>query len=600
MMAERSASGALWETVPADPRIAMGIVEETGMPIALALVLAGRGITRENIRSWLDPKIRDLMPDPSEFSGMDAMVDRLATAVRAKEKIGIFGDYDVDGASSAALLALIFRALGLEASIHIPDRFAEGYGPNLPALLELKKQGCGLIITVDCGITAHGPIAAAGEAGIDVLVIDHHIAGPELPAALSVVNPNRLEDSGAYGYLCAAGVAFMVMAGLLRRLRQDGEFTKDRPEPALMNCLDLVALATIADVVPLKGLNRAFVRAGLKVMAKRERPGLGALADMARMDGPPDTYALGFILGPRINAGGRIGDSSLGVSLLTTNSDDEAQITAQQLDTLNERRREIEKDVTAAAAAMLENQKDNVFLLAHGEGWNQGVVGISAGRIREMFGRPAAVVSVTTGADGRRIGKASARSMAPFRLGAAIMAASQKGLLIAGGGHDMAAGFTLDMDMLEPFAQFMAQRAKADFGAGGLVISHSIDAPIGAGHCSLELLDWLDQSGPFGSGFPEPRFCLDQVMIESFRTMGQDKSHLAMRLKDATGQVDAVAFRVAGTPLAAALGAATDGRPLQVLGRVSRNRYQGQVKVQFIIEDVRDHQVKRVAGSNLE
>jgi len=600
MTVERSASGALWETVPADPRIAMGIVEETGMPIALALVLAGRGITRDDVGSWLDPKIRDLMPDPSVFTGMQAMVERLARAVHAKEKIGIFGDYDVDGASSAAVLALTFRSLGLEVGIHIPDRFAEGYGPNLPALLELKKQGCGLIITVDCGITAHAPIAAAGEAGIDVLIIDHHIAGPELPAALAVVNPNRLEDSGAYGYLCAAGVAFMVMAGLLRRLRQEGMFTQDKPEPALMNCLDLVALATIADVVPLRGLNRAFVRSGLKVMAGRERPGLVALADTARMDGPPDALALGFILGPRINAGGRIGDSSLGVSLLTTMSEDEALMIAQQLDQLNERRRDIEKDVTAAAAAMLVKQEDDIFLLAHGEGWNQGVVGISAGRIREMFGRPAAVVSVTKGADGRRIGKASARSMAPFRLGAAIMAATQKGLLIAGGGHDMAAGFTLDMEMLEPFHEFMEQRAKADFGKDGPVVAHCVDAPIGAGHCSLELLDWLDQAGPFGSGFPEPRFCLDHVTIEGFRTMGRDKSHLAMRLKDGAGQVDAVAFRVAGTPLAAGLLAATDGRPMQVLGRVSRNRYQGQVKVQFIIEDAREYRPVPAMGANHE
>jgi len=566
----------------------MGIAEETGMPLALALVLAGRGITREDAQNWLDPKIRDLMPEPSVFTGMDAMVDRLAKAVQTKEKIGIFGDYDVDGASSAALLTLVFRSLGLDVGIHIPDRFAEGYGPNLPALLELKKQGCELIITVDCGITAHGPIEAAQKAGIDVLIIDHHIAGPDLPAALAVVNPNRLEDSGAYGHLCAAGVAFMVMAGLLRRLRQDGVFTHDRPEPALMECLDLVALATIADVVPLRGLNRAFVRAGLKVMARRDRPGLVALADTARMDAPPDVYALGFILGPRINAGGRIGDSSLGVSLLTSPDEAEALIMAQELDALNSRRREIEEEVTIAATAMLEQKEDRIFLLAHGEGWNQGVVGISAGRIRERFGRPAAVMSVSTGADGRRIGKASARSMAPFRLGAAIMAASQKGLLIAGGGHDMAAGFTLDMEKLPAFQEFMEERAKADFGREGPVVAHSLDAPIGAGHCSLELLGWLDQVGPFGSGFPEPRFCLDHVRVEGFRTMGREKTHLAMRLKDATGQVDAVAFRVAGTPLAAALQSATDGRPMQVLGRVSRNRYQGQVKVQFLIEDARE------------
>jgi len=600
MTAELSASGAVWESVPVDPRIAEGIVEATGMPIALALVLAGRGITREDVTAWLDPKIRDLMPDPSIFTGMGEMIDRLAAAVRAGEKIGIFGDYDVDGASSAAILALIFRALGLDFSVHIPDRFAEGYGPNLPALLDLKSSGCALIITVDCGITAHAPIAAARQAGVDVLIIDHHIAGPELPDALAVVNPNRLEDNGAYGYLCAAGVAFMVLAGLLRRLRQDGFFTPARPEPALMDCLDLVALATIADVVPLKGLNRAFVRAGLKVMARRERPGLVALADMARMDAPPDVYALGFILGPRINAGGRIGDSSLGVSLLTSTDEAEVQAIAQELDALNERRRVIEKEVTTAAAGMLSRQQDRPFMIAHGDGWNQGVIGISAGRIREMFSRPAAVMSVSIDQDGRRIGKASARSMAPFRLGAAVIAACQKGLLIAGGGHDMAAGFTLDMDNLEHFQDFMDERARADFGRDGPRVAHRLDAPIGAGHCTLEMLDWLDQAGPFGSGFPQPCFCLDHARVEGFRTMGRDKTHLAMRLADSSGQVDAVAFGVAGTPLAAALQAATDGRPMRILGRISRNRYQGQDKVQFLITDAQDHQRGAVQAEQRE
>lgn len=567
--------------------IADGLVDHTGMPLALAMVLAGRGITKDVVDTWLNPKIGALMQDPSILTDMDRTAERLAEAVRSGEKIGIFGDYDVDGACSAAVLHDVLAPLGCDVSIHIPDRFNEGYGPNLPALMKLKDRGCSLIVTVDCGITAHGPIAAAVEAGVDVLIIDHHIAGPDLPKAYAVVNPNRLEDDGSYRYLAAAGVCFLVMVALLRLLRNTGYFD-DTPEPNLMKSLDLVALATVCDVVPMEGLNRAYIRVGLEVMARRQRDGLAALADVSRLTAVPDVQALGFMLGPRINAGGRIGNSQLGVGLLTTRDVGEAARMAAELDALNTRRKAIEQDVTQAAIAQLEGRGTAMVMMAADEGWNQGVIGISAGRVKEHFGCPAAVISITTSAEGKRIGKASARSVAPFRLGAAVIAAAQHGLLIAGGGHDMAAGFTIDMDKLPEFQRFMNDRAAADFGTDGPAVERQVDAPLSAGAANLTLLDWMEKAGPFGTGFPDPRFMISSARVAGLRTMGAESAHMAMRINDGSGQVDAVLFRAKGTALGEALLAAQDGRPVDVLGRLNRNRYQGRETVQFLIEDLRN------------
>ena len=584
-MSELSVTGAVWREVDTSPALVDGLVSATGMPIAVAMMAAGRGLRRDDIATWIDPKIRDLMPDPSTMTDMDVLVDRLAEAVRQQEKIGVFGDYDVDGACSAAILHDILTPLGCDVTVHIPDRYNEGYGPNLPALIKLKESGCSLIVTVDCGITACGPVADAVDQGLDVLIIDHHIAGPDLPRAHAVVNPNRLEDDGSLGHLAAAGVCFMVMAGLLRKLRQDGMF-EARTEPSLMESLDLVALATVCDVVPLLGLNRAFIRAGLAIMAQRQRHGLAALADVAGLDRAPDIQALGFILGPRINAGGRIGDSSLGVNLLTTRDETDAHRIAGELDALNTRRKEIERDVTAASIAQLEGA-DDVVLMAASEGWPHGVVGISASRLKSHFDRPAAVISIETSQEGKRLGKGSARSLAPFKIGNAVIAACQNGLLMAGGGHDMAAGFTLDMDNLQAFQEFMNDRAKQDFGLDNPVIEREVAAPLGANAANLGMLDWLDRLGPYGTGFPEPSFLLKHVMIDGLRSMGGNGSHRSMRLKDQTGSVKAVAFRVGGTALAEAMDSASDGRPVDVLGKLSRNIYQGNTTVQFIIDDIR-------------
>ena len=593
-MAELSVTGARWIRAENDARIASGLVQDVGMPQALANILASRGITREQVALWLDPKIRDLMPDPSSLSDMDTAASRLAEAVMAGEKIGVFGDYDVDGACSAALIHGVLTSLGVEVSVHIPDRFLEGYGPNLPALMKLKEQGCGLIVTVDCGITAHKPVEAAVNSGVEVIIIDHHIPGPDLPRVAAVVNPNRLDDDGSLGHLAAAGVTFLVMVALVRHLRGMGFFDDGREAPDLMAELDLVALATVADVVPLRGLNRAFVRSGLAVMGRRQRAGLAALADCGRMDTAPDTHALGFILGPRINAGGRIGQSHLGVDLLIARDTIKAQAIAIELDQLNTQRRTIDQGVADAAIASIpvaDGQPAPAFVMAVGEDWHQGVIGIAASRLKDHFNRPAAVVSLISDGEGRIEGKASARSIAPFKLGEAIISAVQEGLLLAGGGHDMAAGFTLDPDKREAFEASMIARAEKAFGADGPIRENRVDSGLAAGHCSLDLLTWIDRAGPWGVGFPEPLFMLENTAINPVRVIGKDGSHRAFRISDATGSVDGVAFRVAGTPLAGALDGAGDGSRFDLLGRLNRNNFNGREKVQFILTDLRQSNV---------
>ena len=583
-----SAKGQRWLKPAGDPRAAAGLVEETGMPQALANILAARGIRRDGIAGWLDPKIRDLMPDPSSLTGMDAATARLAEAVTAGEKVGVFGDYDVDGACSAAVLHGVLTGLGVEVSIHIPDRFEEGYGPNLPALMALKEGGCGMIVTVDCGITANEPVEAAVEAGVDVIIIDHHIPGPELPRVTAAVNPNRLEDDGSLGNLAAAGVCFMVMAGLLRRLRQQGFFENGKAEPELMRELDIVALATVADMVPLTGLNRAFVRAGLEVMGRRERKGLAALADTARLGAAPDAHALGFILGPRINAAGRLGESSRGVELLTARDESTAQAIAIELEELNLRRRDLDRRVSEEAIAALPDAGTlPAFVMAVGEGWSEGVVGIAASRVKDHANRPAAVVTFRPDSEGRVRGRASARSIAPFRLGEAVLGAVQRGLLVAGGGHDMAAGFTLDPEKRGEFEAYMVAAAEKAFGAEGPVREARVDTAVAAGHCTPGLLAWMERAGPWGTQFPEAVFMLEGVAVTGVKKMGKDGSHRRFRLGDATGRVDGVVFGVAGTPLAEALDGADGGERYDCIGRLALNRHEGRERVQFWLADIR-------------
>jgi len=584
----QSASGARWIGAPnqlAGPnqdRLAAALTEFfDDLPMPLARIMAGMGLTPETASHYVDPKIRDLLPNPSRFKDLDKAANRLADAVIGKTPIGVFGDYDVDGAAAAALLLCVMRELGVNCDVHIPDRFTEGYGPNVGALMALKEKGAALLVTVDCGITAHAPLAAVADTGLDVIVIDHHIAGPELPRAHSVVNPNRLDEDGQYGYLCAAGVVFIVLVGMVRALREKGYFTAGTAAPDLLAYLDIVALATVCDVVPLQGLNRAFVRQGLKVMAERRHPGLTKLADVAGMNNAPNTYAFGFLLGPRINAAGRIGGSGLGVKLLACRDSDEAAGLALRLDEMNQQRKKIEDGIRIAAIDRAADNENPVLIL-HDKGWHEGVIGIVAGRVRERFGKPALIIAMND--DGT--GKGSGRSIPGFRLGNAIIAAHQAGILEGGGGHDMAAGFTVRADKITQLQGFLNDRLMTDLNGVIPQAIHKASGLLSIAGCKPDLADWLDRLGPFGSGNPEPRFVIPDCRIKSAKFIGEAGAHLSCRLDDGSGTLNAIAFQAGGTPLGQAVSEARDGHYLHILGRVRRDRFRGGNAMQFEIDDV--------------
>ena len=585
----QSASDARWEHISASlsvhdtDRYTAGLQEHfADMPLPIARILALRGISAREVETFIDPRLRDLLPDPSRFQDMDKAVARIADSVEAGDAIGIFGDYDVDGASAAALFVNVMRTLNIETFVHIPDRFKEGYGPNADALTRLQEKGASLLITVDCGISAHAPLAAVAESGMDVIVIDHHLAGPELPRAHSVINPNRLDEDGTYGHLCAAGVCFVVLVGVLRALRQRG-FFEDQAAPDLLQQLDLVALATVCDVVPLTGLNRAFVTQGLKIMAKRHNHGLARLADVAGMNSAPNPYALGFLIGPRINAAGRIGVSELGVKLLSCQREDEAIGLAARLDEMNKERRSIEEDIRANAMDRASAQTDNHVLVVGDEAWHEGVIGIVAGRLKDRFAKPACVIAFST--DG--LGKGSARSIPGFAIGNAIIAAHQMGLLEGGGGHDMAAGFSIMKDRVDDFQTFMNQRLLDDLKGEIPKVTHKVSALLSVAGCQPEVADWLDKLGPFGSGNPEPRFVLPDCRIKNIRLVGDAGAHISCRLDDGSGTaLNAIAFQAGGAPIGQLLQQAADGRYVHVLGKLRRDRYRGGRAMQIEIEDV--------------
>ena len=585
----QSATGARWQEARRAvndtdlDRLSRGLTEAyDDMPLPVARLLAARGIDRDQLPSFIEPKLRDLLPDPSRFKDLNKAVARLADCVEAGEPIGVFGDYDVDGACAAALLVWVMRDLGVSVDVHIPDRFTEGYGPNQAALMALGERGASLIVTVDCGITAHAPLAAVASTGMDVIVIDHHIAGPELPKAHSVINPNRLDEDGTYGHLCAAGVTFIVLVGLIRELRRRDFFGTERTPPDLMMRLDLVALATVCDVVPLAGLNRAFVAQGIKIMAQRRHPGLTRLADAAGMKAAPDTYALGFLLGPRINAGGRIGSSQTAVQLLSTLSDDEATGLAAKLDQLNAERRQIEQDIREQAIDRALQAPDTPVIVLSDKSWHEGVIGIVAGRLKERFGKPACVIAM--GDDG--VGKGSGRSIPGFRLGSAVIAAHQAGILLGGGGHDMAAGFSIDAANLDAFATFLAQRMEKDLNGQAPQLVREVSGTLSTQGAQPELTDWLEKLGPFGSGNPEPRFVLPDCKVKFAKPVGETGAHISCRLDDGSGiTLNAIAFQAGGAPLGNLLLDAADGRHIHILGRLKRDNFRGGRAMQIEIED---------------
>lgn len=578
---ERSLTGRRWLARGGDERTALALSQRLGVPEIMGRVLAGRGVGLDEAESFLEPTLKGLLPDPLRFKGMAEGVERLAAAVMKGEAIALFGDYDVDGATSAALLTRFLEAAGARPRprLYVPDRLTEGYGPNAPALLKLREEGVRLVVTVDCGTGAHEALEAARAAGLDVVVVDHHEAEALLPPAVAVINPNRLDEGGRHRELAAVGVAFLVAVGLNRRLREAGWY-KAREEPNLLNWLDLVALGTVCDVVPLLGLNRAFVAQGLKVMARRGNPGLKALADIAGVHQAPGAYHAGFVLGPRINAGGRVGQADLGARLLTTDDDQTAADLARRLDALNRERQEIEAAVLADAQERVEAEglAADPVLVVGGQGWHPGVVGIVASRLAEAHGRPACVVALN--GDG---GTGSGRSVKGVDLGAAVLAARQAGLLTRGGGHAMAAGFALAAARLPDFRAFLAERLAPELADRPRVPALYLDGGLAPGAASEALIDMLEKAGPFGAGNPEPRFVLPRVRLTYVALAGETHVRCSL-VGEGEGKLAAIAFRAMDSELGPAL-LKHDGAMLHVAGRLRLNHWQGRVSVQLVIDD---------------
>lgn len=545
-------------------------------------LLMARGCPRDGVEAHRNPTIRQFMPDPSLFRDMDAAAERLADAVQRQEDVRIFGDYDVDGATSAALLIRLLRDLGLVARPYIPDRLMEGYGPSGEALVRLAGDGATLIVTVDCGAQAFEALAMAKEAGVDVVVVDHHKCSAALPDALALVNPNRLDENdeaAVHGHLAAVGMAFLLGAALVRVLRTRGWFAQ-RAEPALMELLDIVALGTVADVAQLRGLNRAFVAQGLKVMAKRRNIGLAALIDASRLTRAPLCHDLGFALGPRINAGGRVGQADLGVRLLTTEDPAEAARIAAQLDHYNEERRAIESTVQEQAEALLAAQGNRAVAVISGQGWHPGVIGIVAGRIKEKAGRPAIIIAL----DEHGVGKGSGRSISGVDLGAAVMAAKDSGLLVAGGGHAMAAGLTVAADRLDALADFLDDRLSAAVARARDDRALLIDAVLAPAGVNPDFVAAIEEGGPYGAGWPAPRIAAGPMRVVKADVVGN--GHLRAIMSGADGRsIKTIAFRQAETDLGQAILGAPRDRRLWVAGRAKIDDWGSRPAAELHLDD---------------
>jgi len=575
---DRSLTDKQWLLRQVDERLALTLSQRLGVPEIVGRVLAARDVGLDDAAAFLNPTLRDQLPDPSRLKDMDIAAERLASALMQGELIGIFGDYDVDGATSSALLARMFRAVGGRTHTYIPDRITEGYGPNTPALLKLREAGVSVVVTVDCGTMAHGPLQAARDAGLDVIVVDHHAAEAGLPVATAIVNPNRLDDDSGQGHLAAVGVAFLLAVAVNRVLRGAGWYTS-RQEPDLTQWLDLVALGTVCDVVALKGANRAFVRQGLKVMAARRNLGLSALADIGGLDEAPVAFHLGFVMGPRVNAGGRIGSSELGARLLSTEDPADASEIAHRLDGFNTERKDIESYVLGQAIDVLEAEGANrATVFVAGENWHPGVIGIVASRLKDRYNRPACVLAI----DGNKA-VGSGRSVVGVDLGATVIAARQLGIIEKGGGHQMAAGFTLPVKNMAAFRDLLDERIGKRIRDAGIVPTLKVDGAIAAGGITLHTIEQLQALEPYGSGNAEPRFVIPNARLAHADVAGAD--HLRFTLDNPGGpQARGIAFRCMGTPLGEAL-LNHGGKPFHLLGRLRINRWQGRSYPQFQLDD---------------
>ncbi len=581
----RSLSGRLWRDRAADPELTRRHQLSHGLSEPLARALAARGVLADQGETYLNPTLKALFPDPSEFTDMDRAAEILVTALEQKRSLVVFADYDVDGASSAAQLVRWFRALGHDLPIYVPDRILEGYGPSPAAFRRLRAEGAELVITVDCGAAAHDALACAAEIGLEVVVIDHHLMrGEEIPKVAALVNPNRPDDCSGQGHLAAAGVTFVLLAALNREARRRNLF-KGQPEPDLRQWLDLAAMGAICDVTELRGFNRALVTQGLKVMSNWRNPGLKALLDVAKSQGPATTFHVGFILGPRINAGGRIGRADLGARLLSTDDPGEARALAEELDGLNASRKDVEREVTEAAIAHIEtesNQAGAPMLLVAQDDWHPGVIGIVAGRLREKYRKPVVVVGIDRASN---VGKGSGRSQSGVNLGRAVQAAFEEGLLLAGGGHAMAAGLSVRPDTIPELRAFLCERLAQESELATAQDGLEVDALVTTRGCDRALWQDFQRMAPFGPANVEPLFALADVRVE--RPMALRGGHVRCSLTDGSGgKLKAVAWRVEGSEIGRRL--LTEGGAIHIVGRLKPDDWQGRQGVEFEIEDVAD------------
>ena len=583
----RSALGQRWEQRPVLARKAEAIANRLGVTMTVGQLIAGRGISIEEADDFYNPSLKTSLPDPSSLLDMDKGAQRIIRAIEQGEEIAIFGDYDVDGATSSAVLYRYLTAVGAKVRIYIPDRMSEGYGPNAPALVGLRKAGVDLVITVDCGILSFEPLKAAKVTGLEVIVVDHHKAEARLPEAAAVINPNRLDDESGQGQLAAVGVSFLLAVAINRMLRDAGYFTADRQEPNLMGLLDIVALGTVADVVPLTGANRAFVAQGLKVMATRRNVGLTHLSDVGRIAEAPTAYHAGFILGPRVNAGGRVGQSHLGAELLTCDDPARAHKIAVKLDRYNDERRAIEAEVLEAATGQLEARygiegSPDVITVAYGEGWHAGVIGIVASRLKDKYGLPALVI----GSEGAHAAEAkgSARSISGVDMGAAIIEAVQCNLLIKGGGHAMAAGLSIAPDKIEALTVFLQEHLRTQVRKAQESRALKVDAVVALSGATPYLIDQIEKVGPFGAGNPGPRFAIPELDLIKVDRVGQNHLRCIFKSKDGKS-IKAMAFRMADEPMGHLLVTGI-GRRFHIAGKLKKDTWGGTPKAEIMLDDV--------------
>lgn len=580
---EKSIGGNLWKIAQADDRTVELLMQKYNLPYIISRILTLRGVSPDEAENFLEPKIQKLMPNPNVLKDMEKAAVRIAKAVTEKEQVAVIGDYDVDGATSSSVLRLFLEACGLRPLIHIPER-EEGYGPSIQAVNDFKEQGATLLVTVDCGTTAFEPLEYAAAQGMDVIVIDHHEAEAKLPKIYAVVNPKRLDEENDYPYLkfmAAVGVVFMAVVAVNRELRTQKFYSQECPEPDLMKWLDLVALGTVCDVVPLKGLNRAYVRQGLKIMANRNNIGLTALIDKAGLSEMPTAFHLGYVLGPRINASGRVGDADISHKLLCCKDGYQAQVWADKLNEYNVARKDIENYVLLQAMEMLEGtpQAYPIAFVA-GKDWHQGVIGIVAGKLKERYNLPSFVMSIEADEV-----KGSARSIPQVDLGALIIAAKEKGLLTKGGGHTMAAGFSLEEDKIEEFREFAGRYVVEKIGDEAITPVLDIDAVLDAAAANVEMIDYLEKLEPYGAGNKEPLILLKNVRLIKPAMVGV--GHVRCILSsDNGGSLKGMAFRVGDNDIGQAMLTAK-GDSFDVVGVLRRDRWQGRNEAQFIIEDIK-------------